>query len=125
MVSFYTKSFQPPENIFILCRAIEAHRSKEQKIFESRNSLFVDSTGGIVGKFDKLLKRVVLYSIVMHIRQESKRGPLIPGAEALTCRHYEEHIKRFFMDLKIFCVTHTYLMGYLQKNCCTLERGIN
>lgn len=70
----------------------------------SRFSLFIDSTEGVGEKFDKDSKRIFLYSItLLHLSEEKGNAILIPLAEALMCSHYKDDIKRFFLQIKIFC----------------------
>ena len=49
----------------------------------TRGSLFIDSTGGIVSKFDKNSKRVFLYSIVLHVKSDNNWTRLETGTNKL------------------------------------------
>lgn len=55
-------------------------------------------------KFDINSKKVFLYSIILHVKSDEGSGILLPIAEALLCRHYENDFKRFLLDLKTFCL---------------------
>lgn len=53
----------------------------------------------------------------MHIAEKNKKGIIIPIAEALISSHYEEDIKKFLMDLKVFCLTKK-ITWPLSKRVC-------
>lgn len=44
------------------------HAKKRMIIKRSRNTLFFDSTGNVIPKFDPMSKRIFLYSLVAHIK---------------------------------------------------------
>lgn len=104
----FIQKISNPMEIYLFSRdqLMLTQTKKKSFLKSSRNTIFIDSTGGIVSKFDKNSKRVFLYSLILHIKDDTKKGLVIPLAEALICRHYEEDIRGFFMDLKTFCLVN-------------------
>lgn len=102
--NYFLKRVSVPQEIYLFSyeQLKLASNDNNKLIKRSRNTLFIDATGGIVKKFDKNSKRVFLYTILMHVPEEEKKGLLIPIGEALLARHYENDIRKFFMDVKVY-----------------------
>ncbi|KAI8121094.1 hypothetical protein CVS40_7795 [Lucilia cuprina] len=103
--SSFIQKIACPQEIYLYSKdqLMLTQLNKRSMLKSSRNTIFIDATGSIISKFDKNSKRVFLYSVILHIKDSSKKGILIPVAESLTCRHYEDDIKRFFNELQVFC----------------------
>lgn len=82
---FIQKVANPLEIYMFSTQQLKLTQVNSKKLLKmSRNSLYIDSTGGVVSKFVKYSKRVFLYSIVLYVKDKNGKGILIPIAEALT-----------------------------------------
>uniref|UniRef100_A0A1A9UDP1 Ubiquitin-like protease family profile domain-containing protein n=1 Tax=Glossina austeni TaxID=7395 RepID=A0A1A9UDP1_GLOAU len=82
-------------------------KNKGRLLKMSKKTLFFDATGSVVQKFNKESKRIFLYSMILHARDQKETvGILMPIAEAVLCNHYADDILRFLLSLKTFCQQH-------------------
>lgn len=103
--SFLQRVTYPQEAYIFSEEQVELLRINNKMLLKmSRNTLFLDATGGIVAKLNENSKRVFLYSLVLHIKDKKSKGIVIPIAEATLSRHYQLDITRFLLDFKQFCL---------------------
>lgn len=115
----YIQRICVPQEIYLYMKKplVMLQNNKNKILKLSRNTLFFDSTGSVVKKFDDDSKRVYLYALVAHIHEKDETGILLPIAEALLCSHYSKDIKRFLFSLYTYCVENK-LKWPIAKRIC-------
>lgn len=108
-----------PAEIYLFSKEqLKLLNDSRKLILQSRNTIYIDATGSIVKKIENSSKRMFLYALILHIPEIKGCGILLPVAEAIICRHFEEDIKKFFMEIKVYCLINKIKWPLSKRICC-------
>lgn len=101
---YYVQYIAHPLEIYLCSKEQLALAFKNEKdlISRSNHTLFFDATGSVVKKINFESKCVFLYSLILHVKHNDKKGILFPIAEAFLSSHYFTDILCFLLYIKPF-----------------------